>query len=114
RRLAVIVLGLAAVGAFAALETFAALGRASSSSAPSSYRVDAIFDDARGLIPGQLVKVAGARVGTIEGVSLTPDFKARVEMRVDGRFAPFRSDASCTIRPEGLLAENYVNCDPGT
>ncbi len=27
---------------------------------------------------------------------------------------PFRTNATCTIRPEGLIAENYVDCDPGT
>ena len=31
----------------------------------STFRVDAIFDTAKGIIPGQLVKIAGARVGTI-------------------------------------------------
>ena len=33
---------------------------------------------------------------------------------VDSRFMPFHQDATCTIRPEGLIAENYVECDPGT
>jgi virulence factor Mce-like protein len=79
-----------------------------------SYRVDAIFDDARGIIPGQLVKIAGARVGTISDVTLTPDYKARVELTIDSRFAPFHTDASCSIKPEGLIAENFVDCNPGS
>jgi ABC-type transporter Mla subunit MlaD len=37
-----------------------------------------------------------------------------VEASVDSRFMPFHQDATCTIRPEGLIAENYVDCDPGT
>jgi ABC-type transporter Mla subunit MlaD len=78
------------------------------------YRVDAIFDTAKGIIPGQLVKIAGTRVGTVADVRLTPDYKARIQMRVDPRFAPFRSDARCSIQPEGLIAENFVQCDPGT
>jgi virulence factor Mce-like protein len=76
--------------------------------------VDVVFDDARGLIPGQLVQIAGAQVGHIEDVSVTPDRKARIHMRVDARFAPFRRDARCTIKPQGLIAENYVDCNPGT
>jgi virulence factor Mce-like protein len=76
--------------------------------------VDVIFDDSRGLLPGQLVMIAGARVGEIDDVSLTADFKARVHLRIDRRFAPFRADASCTIKPQGLIAENYVDCKPGT
>ncbi len=27
---------------------------------------------------------------------------------------PFHQNATCTIRPEGLIAENYIDCDPGT
>ncbi len=86
----------------------------SSSSRSSTARFDVIFDDARGLVGGQLVKIAGARAGEIDNVVLTPDFKARIEATVDRRFVPFHEDATCTIRPEGLIAENYVQCDPGT
>ena len=83
-------------------------------SSQGDYRVDVVFDNSRGLTPGQLVEVAGARVGTIKAIHLTPDYKARLELSVDKRFAPFRKNASCTIRPQGLLAEYYVECDPGT
>jgi virulence factor Mce-like protein len=78
------------------------------------YRVDVVFDDSRGLVPGQLVQVAGARVGTITDVTLTRDYKARVHLKVDPQFAPFREDAECTIKPQGLIAENYVECVPGS
>jgi virulence factor Mce-like protein len=78
-----------------------------------TYRVDAIFDTAKGIIPGETVKIAGARVGTVSAVALTPDYKARIEMDVPRRFS-FRQDASCDIQPEGLISENFVQCDPGT
>jgi len=107
-----LLLGLAAVFALATLVLALAGGRSAHGS--SEYRVDAIFDTAKGIIPGQVVKVAGARVGTIKDVVLTPDFKARIEMKVDSEFAPFRTDASCTIQPEGLISENFVQCDPGS
>jgi virulence factor Mce-like protein len=79
-----------------------------------TYRVDAIFDNAGFLIPGQDVKVAGAKVGTVVGVHVTPDRKARVEMAVQQGFAPFRSDADCIIRPQSLIGEKFVDCSPGT
>lgn len=107
RRLLVSAALVAAVAAGAVL-------LAGGSAQSGGYRVDAIFDHARGLIPGQLVEVAGGRVGKISDVSLTEDFKARVSMTVERRFAPFRADATCTIRPQGLIAENYVQCNPGT
>jgi phospholipid/cholesterol/gamma-HCH transport system substrate-binding protein len=78
------------------------------------YRVDAIFDNTASLIPGQDVKIAGARVGSVVGVELTDDLRARVQMEVDPRFGPFRRDAACIIRPQSLVGEKFVQCDPGT
>jgi len=109
RRIAAIALTLAAGGLLAAL-----LLGGSSAQGSSTSRVDVIFDDARGLIGGQQMKIAGAHAGTISNVIVTPEFKARIEATVDSRFMPFHQNATCTIRPEGLIAENYVDCDPGT
>ncbi|MEA2481686.1 MAG: hypothetical protein QOJ07_3608 [Thermoleophilaceae bacterium] len=81
---------------------------------PRTYRVDAIFYNAAHLIPGQLVKIAGAEVGDVTDVVLTDDHRARVEMEVDEGFAPFREDAKCTIRPQSLIGEKFVECSPGT
>ncbi len=108
----VLMLSLAAVVLVASSRANA--GASSGPGSGGSFRVDAVFDSAKGIVPGQLVKIAGARVGTVSNVSLTPDFKARIEMTVDGRFAPFRTDAACAIKPEGLIAENFVDCNPGT
>lgn len=91
-----------------------ALAISSGAQGSSTVRFDVIFDDAHGLVAGQLVKIAGANAGTIENVVVTPDFKARIEATVEGRFMPFHRDATCEIRPQGLIAENYVDCDPGT
>jgi virulence factor Mce-like protein len=82
----------------------------------AAYRVNAVFDTAKGMAPGQLVKIAGARVGKVESVELVTrgdGYKARLTLEVDGRFGPFRADARCRILPEGLISENYVECDPG-
>ncbi|MTD44636.1 MCE family protein [Conexibacter sp. W3-3-2] len=78
------------------------------------YRVDAIFRNAGFLIPGQDVKIAGAKVGSVEDVSLTKDRRARISMRVDPKFAPFRADADCTVQPQSLIGEKFVQCTPGT
>ncbi len=94
-----------------------AAGRWLGSSAPRAARprrFDVIFDDARGLVGGPAGQDRRRPAGTIQNVVVTPDFKARIEASVDSRFMPFHQDATCTIRPEGLIAENYVECDPGT
>jgi ABC-type transporter Mla subunit MlaD len=109
RRLLTFALGMA-IAVFLAAAAISSAGNSPSGTA----RFDVIFDDARGLVSGQLVKIAGARAGSISGVRLTRGFKARIEATVDARFMPFHQDATCTIRPEGLIAENYLECDPGT
>jgi len=96
------------------LGAFALAASAFGGSGGSGYRVDALFDNASNLIPGQDVKIAGAKVGSVVGVRLTHDRRARVQMQVDGRFAPFRSDADCTIQPQSLIGEKFVQCTPGT
>jgi ABC-type transporter Mla subunit MlaD len=108
KRLATIIALAAAATALVVLLT------GSRSPTGSTGRFDVIFDDARGLVSGQLVKIAGARAGAIDNVVVTSDFKARIEATVDRRFMPFHQDATCTIRPQGLIGENYVECDPGT
>jgi ABC-type transporter Mla subunit MlaD len=115
RRLATISIALiAAAGLTVALLSASAQGS-------STATFDVIFDDARGLIAGQLVKVAGAQAGSIENVSVAKQgsganttYKARITASIDSKFMPFRANATCTIRPQGLIAENYVQCDPGS
>lgn len=104
----------AALAAVAVLATGAALAGAGGETPADGYRVDAIFQNAGFLIPGQDVKIAGAKVGSVEDVSLTGDRKARISMLVDERFAPFRADADCTVQPQSLIGEKFVQCTPGT
>ncbi|HEX6945203.1 MAG TPA: MlaD family protein, partial [Casimicrobiaceae bacterium] len=99
----------------AAAVTVAALGCGSSATGGGdTYRVDAIFDNASFLIHGQDVRIAGANVGSVEDVRVTPDNRARIEMKIDKRFAPFRSDADCFIAPQSLIGERFIQCAPGT
>jgi len=107
RRLA----ALAALLLVAAAATIAALG---AGGGDGRYRVDAIFDNAGFLIPGQDVKIAGARVGEVVDIRLTRSRKARVQMEIDPRFAPLRSDADCTIQPQSIIGEKFIQCTPGT
>lgn len=107
RRVAAIAATLLGAGALAFALTAAGGG-------DGRYRVDAIFDNASFLIAGQDVRIAGANVGSVVDVTVTPDNRARVAMAVDGRFAPFRSDADCFIAPQSLIGERFVQCVPGS
>jgi ABC-type transporter Mla subunit MlaD len=78
-----------------------------------SYVVRAIFDDAGNIIPGENVKIDGVKVGTVGSVTPTPQAKAAVVLNISNPgFKDFRADASCTIRPQALIGEKFVDCLP--
>jgi ABC-type transporter Mla subunit MlaD len=77
------------------------------------YTVRAIFDDAGNIIPGENVKVDGVNVGKVTSVTPTPQAQAAVVMSIaNPGFQDFRADASCTIRPQALIGEKFVDCVP--
>ena len=81
----------------------------------SGYRVEAIFDNAGFAVPGEQVRIAGAPVGTISALSVTKQNLAAVTLSIANRdFVPWYANATCTIRPQSLIAERYVDCTPGT
>jgi phospholipid/cholesterol/gamma-HCH transport system substrate-binding protein len=91
------------------------LGVGASDDAGAGYEVRAIFDNVSGAVEGEDVKVAGAKVGSIKSLDVTPEKKAIVVLQIDEPgFSPFHADARCTIRPQSLIGEKFVECDPGT
>src|ERR671935_1165378 len=80
----------------------------------SGYKVRAIFDFVR-LVPGEDVKIAGAKVGKVQSLDVTRDKKAAVVLDIQkSGFSPFHTDAHCTIRPQSLIGETFADCTPGT
>lgn len=77
----------------------------------SGYRVRAIFDTAAFIVPGEDVKIAGVRVGSIDKLSVTPDHKAAVEFTIEEPgYQDLREDATCAIRPQSLIGEQFIEC----
>jgi phospholipid/cholesterol/gamma-HCH transport system substrate-binding protein len=105
-------MGFAAVAAgVAAILAIVLLSAAGGSN--GSYTVRAIFDDANNVTEGEEVKAQGAKIGKVGEVVATPEGKAAVQLRIENPgFQDFRVDASCTILPQSLLGEQYVNCSP--
>jgi ABC-type transporter Mla subunit MlaD len=109
RRLALLALVLVAAAVVAAVAT------ASGGPGGDPYDVRAIFDDASFAVTGEQVRVAGAPVGSIASLGVTAGKQAAVTLEIDdSRFAPFHADATCAIRPQSLIGEMYVDCNPGT
>jgi len=80
-----------------------------------AYYVRAIFDNASTLVAGEDVKIAGAPVGVISDMNVTDEKQAAVTLRIeDEGFVPFKEDAECTVRLQGLIGERFVECEPGS
>ncbi|HEY7267158.1 MAG TPA: hypothetical protein VH501_05650 [Solirubrobacterales bacterium] len=76
-----------------------------------TYKVE-LFN-AFGLVSGSELRVAGAKAGTITDLDITPQKTALVTVSEDGGFPPFKADASCSSEPQSLIAEYYLDCQPG-
>jgi ABC-type transporter Mla subunit MlaD len=96
-----------------------------SSHGPGPYTIRAIFDDAAFAVPGEEVRIAGAPVGSINSLAVCIEHgkpcppgtrnRAAVTLEIDNSgFVPFHADAHCTIRPQSLIGEKYVDCTPGS
>jgi ABC-type transporter Mla subunit MlaD len=77
----------------------------------TGYLVRAVFDNSSFVTPGEDVKVAGVKIGTIRAVDLTRQNKAALVLEInEQKFVPFRVDAHCEIGLESLLGEQFVQC----
>jgi ABC-type transporter Mla subunit MlaD len=87
-----------------------------SSSETVEYRL--VFDNAFGLVDGGDFRVGGVKAGTTSGFDLEkrkgepPHAIVTAEVTEPG-IADFRKDATCEIRPQSLIGEYFVDCQPG-
>lgn len=68
----------------------------------SEYVVRAQFQAANQMIPGNLVMIAGHKVGLVKDVRLTDDGQAELELAIDEKFGPLRTGTEATIRLASL------------
>lgn len=103
----------ATVALAAAALVLVVFGTGAGDDAKGDYKVRAIFSNAFTVIPGEDVKISGVKVGTISDLEVTKDNKAAVVLSInEPGFKDFRKDATCTIRPQSLIGERYVECTP--
>src|SRR3954454_1773274 len=109
RRIAAIVMLVVGIPALLVL----AVGIGSPSG--GGYQVRAIFDNASFLTPGEDVKVSGVKVGKVKSLDVTDDKKAAIVLDiVNAGFTPFHGDSHCSIRPQSLIGERYLECTSGS
>jgi virulence factor Mce-like protein len=110
--LAIVVVG-AALSAF----VFLALGAGGHEKGSPSYWVE--LDNAFGLVKGADLKIAGVRAGKISDmkVDMHAPHRALIGITVDGGrgdFNSLRTDAFCESKPQSLIGEYFMDCQPGT
>src|SRR3954469_23181041 len=107
------VLGILLVLIGAGALTVFATGASNGNSSPK-YWVE--LDDAFGLISGGDVKVAGVRAGKIGDMKVderTHRALVEIEIKKTG-FGSIRTDVTCQARPQSLIGEYFIDCQPGT
>jgi virulence factor Mce-like protein len=109
RRLVIAMLVLLAAGA---VTTFALT--APSSAKGHTYTV--VLDNAFGLTDGADLRASGVKVGKVSKLDVQRSTaRALATISVDKpEFAGFRKDVFCEVKPQSLIGEYYLDCEPGT
>ena len=92
-----------------------ALAAAGGEKSGEPYQV--VFDNAFGLTEGGDLKIAGVRAGQTTGFKVTKErpHKAVVEFEItEPGVGELKEDARCEIRPQSLIGEYFVDCQPGS
>jgi ABC-type transporter Mla subunit MlaD len=77
-----------------------------------SYQAE-LFN-AFGVVKGSELRIAGVKAGTITDLDVTPEKLALVSFEVGPGFPELKADASCSSEPQSLIAEYFLDCQPGT
>ena len=86
-------------------------------SAGPSYQVKAVFINASQIVTGDQVTVAGNSIGSVSGISLTPDGRAQLTLTIkNSTFSPLHQGTEATVRQTSLsgVANRYVDLRLGS
>src|SRR5438270_10627510 len=118
RRILVGAVVILAAGAFLLLT----LGSSSQKQTGTTYRIE--LDNTFGLVTGSDFKVAGVPVGSIKKIDLCKydsaahcqnPLHAVLTVNISQKgFGQFHTDVFCQSRPQSLIGEYFVGCDPGS
>jgi phospholipid/cholesterol/gamma-HCH transport system substrate-binding protein len=101
--------------AAAAASAFVLGGASDEGSKGATYKIQ--FDNAFGLVEQGDFRIGGVTAGTTSAFEVVKvDGRAVAEVEVEVKepgFADLRRDAACEIRPQSLIGEYYVDCQPG-
>lgn len=76
------------------------------------WRVSAEFDNISGLKVGSPVELAGVEVGRVEEISITPDRRARLRLKLAPGLT-LTDDTIASIRTKGIIGDKFVKISIG-
>lgn len=84
-----------------------------------SYRISATLPDAKGLVPGNEVRVGGVRVGQIESINPEPDPEAGrpvaiLDLKLDKDLEELPRDSTIIVRARSALGLKYLEINQGS
>ncbi|MFQ5912937.1 MAG: outer membrane lipid asymmetry maintenance protein MlaD [Nitrospinota bacterium] len=77
-----------------------------------NYTVTALFESVSGLKGGSAVEMAGVEVGKVDRITLSPDDRARVTMRIR-RSVKLTEDVIASVRTKGIIGDRYIKLEQG-
>lgn len=106
---------LAVACALAAALAVAVLLSAGAAGAADEPRYTVVLDNAFGLTEGSDLRSSGVVIGKVSRLGIqrrTARALATITVTKPS-FAGFRSDVFCEVKPQSLIGEYYLDCDPG-
>ncbi|MFZ0042396.1 MAG: MlaD family protein [Solirubrobacteraceae bacterium] len=81
-----------------------------------SYKLRLQFQNASGLVPGNVVLMGPAQVGSVDSIGLTPDGAAQVTITVNSDVAPLHQGTVARIYEDSLsgIASKYIELQPAS
>jgi ABC-type transporter Mla subunit MlaD len=76
-----------------------------------TYQVE--LDTAFGLVKDTDVRIAGVQAGSVTDLDVNAAKRAVVTIEVSGPLSQLREDATCSSEPQSLIAEYFLDCQPG-
>ena len=88
---------------------------ATSAGAADEQRYTVVLDNAFGLTEGSDLRSAGVVIGTVDKLAVQRSTARALATIVVTRpsFAGLREDVFCEVKPQSLIGEYYMDCDPG-
>ncbi|MBP5273790.1 MAG: MCE family protein [Abditibacteriota bacterium] len=79
----------------------------------NTYEICTYFDTVEKIDKGAQVRLSGFKVGSVTGIELTENLKAKITMKID-RKIKIPADSDCLATSGAIIGEIFIKINPGT